>query len=236
MSNQNSHDPTVDASDQTAAAVHLTDIADEMATLVDVRVDTVADATASKLPPFATHNVVVAFDDSMQAREALLALERAGIDGSKLSYLGIEPSADQTIDERTSELDNAELSFVARGTAKGGTYGTIGGAAIGGALMLIPGIGTIAGAGILGAALGGGAFGGVLGGIWGGFNRMGASQAWDEVFHDIEEGLVLVGVHTDDPEEIRRACDVLPTFRRRMFDHQGQTVDDDAEGSPVGRR
>lgn len=214
MANQEPHDPASDA-------VRLPDVAEEMATLVDARVDKAADVTAAKLPPFATHNVVVAFDDSKDAREALLALERAGIDGSRLSYLGIEPSADQTIDERTAEIDSAELSFVGRGTAKGGSIGTVGGAAIGGALMLVPGIGTVVGAGVLGAALGGGFFGGVLGGIWGGFSRMGASQAWDDVFHNIEEGLVLVGVHTDDPEEIRRACDVLPTFRRRMFDHEG---------------
>ena len=220
MQDQEPFDPTSDA-------VRLPDVAEEMATLVDALVDTVADITAAKLPPFAAYNVVIAFDDSKAAREALLSLERANIDGSKLSYLGIEPSADQTTDERTAELDSAELSYVGRGTAKGGSIGTVGGAAIGGALMLIPGIGTVVGAGVLGAALGGGFFGGVLGGIWGGFNRMGASQAWDEVFHDIEEGLVLVGVHTDDPDEMRRACGVLPTFRRRLFDHQGNPMAED---------
>jgi len=220
MSNQESRDPT-------ANAVHLPDVVEEMAELVDVRVDPAADATAAKLPPFAAYNVVVAFDDSKDAREAVLALERAGIDGAKLSYLGIEPSAEQTTDERTAELDHEELSFVARGTAKGGSLGTLGGAALGGAIMLIPGIGPVVGAGVLGAALGGGFFGGVVGGIWGGFNRMGASQAWDEVFHDIEEGLVLVGVHTDDPDEARRACTVVPAFRRRMFDHEGNAIAED---------
>ena len=151
--------------------LHLPDVAPQMGVSDD------ADATesaAADLPPFGTFNAVAAFSDSTAAREALLKLERAGIDGSKLSFLGLDGS-DQTLDERTSELDHAQTSFVARGTAKGGSLGTVGGAAVGGALMLIPGIGPVVGAGVLGAALGGGFFGGVLGGIWGGFNRMGAS-------------------------------------------------------------
>lgn len=35
---------------------------------------------------------------------------------------------------------------------------------------------------------------------------------------------MLVGVHTDDPEEIRRALNVLPNFRQRMFDREGNLI------------
>jgi hypothetical protein len=184
-------------------------------------------SSPAELPPFATFNAVAAFADANAAREALLRLERARIDGSKLSFLAVD-SSDQTINERSSELDHEQSSFVARGTAKGGSLGTIGGAAVGGALMLIPGIGTVVGAGVLGAALGGGFFGGVVGGIWGGFNRMGASAAWDETFHDIGNGVALVGVHTDDRAEFDRAREALDGDRVRLFDQNGKPLDEPA--------
>jgi hypothetical protein len=200
--------------------LHLPDVAEKMGVHGDA---TATENMAADLPPFAEFNAVAAFSEASAAREALLMLERAGIDGSKLSFLGLDTS-DQTLDERTSELDHAQTSFVARGTAKGGSLGTVGGAVVGGALMLIPGIGPVVGAGVLGAALGGGFFGGVLGGIWGGFNRMGASTAWEETFHEIHDGLTLVGVHTDDKAEFDRARDLLADARLRLFDRDGQPL------------
>src|SRR5688500_14170081 len=71
-----------------------------------------------ELPPFREFNAVASFDSSEEAREALLALERAGLDGSQLSFLGLD-SSEQSLDERSSELDHEQISFVARGTAKG---------------------------------------------------------------------------------------------------------------------
>jgi hypothetical protein len=202
-------------------AVRLDDVASEMGA------DHIEGSTTSsqvELPPFATFNAVAAFTDAPSAREAILALERAGIDGSKVSFVAYDNS-DQSIEQRSSEMDHEQVGYVARGTAKGGSLGTIGGAALGSALMVVPGIGTIVGAGVLGAALGGGFFGGVIGGIWGGFNRMGASAAWDETFHDIENGMALVGVHTDDREELEHALRSLDGERVRVFDRDGKAVD-----------
>jgi hypothetical protein len=206
--------------------VRLPDVAEQMGAPAEVP-DTGQSAQA-ELPPFATFNAIATFDTSEEAREAILALERAGLDGSQLSFLGLD-SSEQSLDERSSELDHQQTSFVARGTAKGGSLGSLGGAALGGAIMLIPGIGPIVGAGVLGAALGGGFFGGVLGGIWGGFNRMGASAAWEETFHHIQNGMALVGVHTDDSDQLQQACSMLPRERLRVFGRDGTplpTTDD----------
>ena len=210
--------------DNTPNPVHLSDIVEQMDADVTDAGDT--QSTQAELPPFATYNAVAIFDTAEAAREALLSLERAGIDGSQLSFLGVD-SDEQSLDERSAELDRQQTSFVARGTAKGGSLGSVGGAAVGGAIMLIPGIGPIVGAGVLGAALGGGFFGGVLGGIWGGFNRMGASAAWEETFHHIERGMALVGVHTDDRDELQRACALLPAEHLRLFGRDGAVLADD---------
>ena len=198
--------------------VQLPDVAEEMG--APTTVPDSGQSTQAELPPFAAYNAIATFDTSEEAREAILDLERAGLDGSQLSFLALD-SSEQSLEERASELDEEQISFVARGTAKGGSLGSVGGAAIGGAIMLIPGIGTVVGAGVLGAALGGGFFGGVLGGIWGGFNRMGASAAWEETFHHIESGMALVGVHTDDRSQLEHACSRLPRDRIRMFGRDG---------------
>jgi hypothetical protein len=216
------------ATNEESRAVHLDDVAEIMGA-GDIEESSVS--AQAELPPFAQYNAVAAYEDAASAREAILSVERAGIDASKLAFLAID-SSEQTIEERTSELDHQEVSFVARGTAKGGSLGTVGGAAVGGALMLIPGVGPLVGAGVLGAALGGGFFGGVIGGIWGGFNRMGESAAWDETFHDIERGLALVGVHTDDRDEFERACRALKGDRVRFFDREGRALATGA-GDPI---
>jgi hypothetical protein len=179
-------------------AVHLDDVAAEMGA---DHVEGSSTSSQSELPPFATFNAVAAFTDAHAAREAILRLERAGIDGSKVSFVAFDES-DQSIDQRSSEMDHEQVGFVARGTAKGGSLGTIGG-----------------------AALGGGFFGGVIGGIWGGFNRMGASAAWDETFHDIENGMALVGMHTDDRKELDNALRSLDGERVRVFDRDGKAVE-----------
>jgi hypothetical protein len=215
-------DMTQDKDNERTDAVRLPDVATEMG--VDSTDPEITESSPVELAPFAALNAIAVYDTSEEAREALLSLERAGIESDRLSFLALDTSK-QTLDERAAELDHEQATFVVRGTAKGGSLGTIGGAAIGGALMLIPGVGTVVGAGVLGAALGGGFMGGVVGGMWGGFNRMGESGGWDESFHHLENGKALVGVHTDDPDELRRASDVLPNDRLRVFDREGQPID-----------
>src|SRR5687768_17471285 len=107
-------------------AVHLSDVVEQMG---DVTGAGEIKSEQPELPPFAAFNAVAVFDTAEAAREALLSLERAGIDGSQLSFLAVD-SNEQSLDERSEELDRQQTSFVARGTAKGGSLGSVGGAAI----------------------------------------------------------------------------------------------------------
>jgi hypothetical protein len=175
----------------------------------------------AELAPFAAYNLIGKFADASLARDAIVKLERAGIDGSKLSYLALERP--DTAHDVTPEIDGAELGKIGNSTAKGAALGSVGGAALVVATALIPGIGPVAAAGLIGAALGGGAAGGVVGGIWGGFSHMAASPAWDSTFVAIREGFALVGVHSDSREEIAKAAAVLPDGGQ-LFDRDGNPL------------
>lgn len=91
--------------------------------------------------------------------------------------------------------------------------------------MIIPGVGPITGAGILGAALGTAFAGGTVGGIWGGFSHMAASPAWDSTFVAIENGVSLVGVHTETREEVEIARSALAATSQ-LFDRDGNKIDE----------
>src|SRR5438105_13416910 len=49
--------------------------------------------TVTELSPLAEWNIVSRFDSPSSARAAIVRLERHGIDGSKISYLVLEPPA-----------------------------------------------------------------------------------------------------------------------------------------------
>src|SRR5205814_10353453 len=111
------------------------------------------------------------------------------IDGSKISYLVLEPpAADHHRSDR--QVDKKELAQLARSTATGAVLGVIVGAALGMAATLIPGIDTLSAAELLGTIITGAA----VGGIWGAFSHMAAAPAWDKTFVAVNGGIVFVGV------------------------------------------
>lgn len=190
---------------------------------------------AAELPPFARWNVLVAFDDSDDARRVIQQLEASGVEGAHLSYLALQPAdgaaatgaaAPGELDHDTRvDTDARTARSVAKGAAIGGSTGAVGGALAGMALLLIPGVGTLAGIGVLGAAIGGAAAGGDLGLVWGGYRRLGASPAWEHTFASVDAGCAVVGVHTDDEGELRRALRHLPVEGRHAFDAEGAVVE-----------
>jgi hypothetical protein len=114
---------------------------------------------------------------------------------------------------------------VGKGAATGAATGAGAGALVGIGLTLIPGVGVLAGLGLLGMAVGGAAAGGDLGLIWGGFRKLGVSAAWEKSFIDVQAGKTVVGVHTDDRAEFERAISHLPADRLGFFDQQGHALD-----------
>jgi hypothetical protein len=105
----------------------------------------------------------------------------------------------------------------AAGTAAGGIAGFVAGAAAFG----IPGIGPAVGAGIWAATASGAVAGAVVGGVMGGIQETWAARYEDAV----KEGRVLVGVHSDDADEIESAEKTLREAgaeRTDRFDSEGR--------------
>jgi hypothetical protein len=203
-------------------------------TAADVAADLVPDAgetlepSTAALPAFLDYNVLVATDDNVEARAHIAALEKAGIEASHISYLGMVAKDDEGVShhgvmeaEQTVQTDGDMARSVAKGAVFGGGLGAAGGALAGLALTAIPGVGTLAGIGLIGAALGGATGGGPLGAVWGGYSKLSISDAWEHTFVTLGGGRAIVGVLTDDPAEFARAVGVLPATAK-FYDHEGK--------------
>ena len=161
----------------------------------------------------AEHNVVATFPDMHRARDAIMALERAGVEADNISLLG------RAGDEVANEPDPAErdagvtkdvTKAALAGTAVGGAVGGIAGFIAGALAFGIPGIGPVVGSGIWAATLGAAGVGGPIGGLVAGAAALGESEAWESTYHEsVRAGRVVVAVHADDRQHLDRATEVL---------------------------
>ncbi|MFN0092827.1 MAG: hypothetical protein ACKVWR_21540 [Acidimicrobiales bacterium] len=223
-------------SESTKPNPDLTDVADQV-----MAEDAEVVSRTADLPAFSTYNVVAAFEGLEEGRDALVALERAGIDGSKLAFLALDaashpPAPEQSAEQPEAGHDDEEMSGqVAKNAFAGMAVGApVGALALAGAAALIPGVGPILGAGVLGAAAGGGALGAWLGGLWGGYSKLPVSSAWEETFTEVRDGRAMVGVHTTDASEAAAAYEVLRdagAVRLRSFDGEGRPAPGPGGGS-----
>lgn len=180
-------------------------------------------------PDFGQHNVMAVLAGMDVAREAIEALERAGIEANAISLLGREAeAAAEPTREHQREGDAAVTSEAGRTAAKSAAAGAgIGGAAgflAGAAVFGIPGIGPVVGAGIWAATLGGAAAGAGVGFTAGGVAGVKESEAWGLTFEALREGKVVIGVHGEREDMVQRAADVLEGFepqRLEYFDVEG---------------
>jgi hypothetical protein len=189
---------------------------------------------AEKQPPaLAPHNVVAVFPGMQQAREAIDALERGGIDAAEVSLLG--PAAEEAaehLDTRDRDAGMAERvgSRATVGAVAGGATGGLAGFLAGLAAFAIPGVGPVLGAGVWAATIGGAVAGGSVGGVIGGYSAVDMNEAYELTYESVRAGRVVVGVHSEDPahvqkgEEILRKLDPLGVDRfeasgRRVHNH-----------------
>ncbi|MFP3907754.1 MAG: hypothetical protein ACLFRV_03280 [Acidimicrobiales bacterium] len=176
----------------------------------DVAAETSADAVEpvaperTELPPLKALNAFATYDDPQLARDAVVSLERAGIDGANISALALDTSGragsgDESSMGATVERDREVLgklgSDVGHGAAIGAVAGALGGAAI---AVAVPGLGTALGAGMLAIAAGGAAAGTSVGGFAGAVAGTPTSPGWEQALIDLDDGRVVVGVHHDD--------------------------------------
>lgn len=147
----------------------------------------------------AAHNIVAVFGDEESARRAVEAVRDAGIPAERLSVVG-RVAEGESLDEGAAVTNQMLV-----GGAKGSGVGALAGLVAGALVLAVPGVGAVLGAGVLAGAIGGAAAGATAGALWGGFSRM-----WDMTYRDlVQEGRVLVAVHTDDKSEAARATRLL---------------------------
>jgi hypothetical protein len=171
------------------------------------------------LLPFAEHNAV-AVVPSAQARGVISALERAGVDGDRISFLRLDaPSRSPALDATPSPgLDvgpigqRDEMSVVARAL-----LGAVAGALVIGLMVLVVADAESA----LWAALGGVALGGALGALWATFRRLGASDAWERSLHTDAGAQAVIGVHLDAAEGDPRVAEILEPYGVWVFARDG---------------
>jgi hypothetical protein len=177
---------------------------------------------------FAEHNVTASFPGMDEARDAISALEAAGIESSHISLIGprAEEAATET-DTRQRDLDVTKDigKKVAAGAAAGTTVGGAVGFLAGLAAFAIPGVGPVLGAGVWAATAAGGVAGGAVGGVLSGVAGIDVSEAWELTFQDVRQGKVVVGVHSDDQSEVGKAEEVLQAqnpLSVKRFDSAGR--------------
>jgi hypothetical protein len=171
------------------------------------------------LLPFAEHNAV-AVVPSAQARGVISALERAGVDGDRISFLRLDaPSRSPALDATPSPgLDvgpigqRDEMSVVARAL-----LAAVAGAVVIGSMVLVVADAESA----LWAALGGVALGGALGALWGIFRRLGASDAWERSLHTDAGARAMIGVHLDAADGDPRVTQILEPYGVWVFARDG---------------
>lgn len=161
-------------------------------------------------PDLAAYNIVAEFADLKSARKAMNALSRGRIGADRISMMG--PAAEEAAGRtETATADTALAKYLSSRSGSGAMAGALGGAVAG---LLIGGFAAaIFGADVsaamllavmLFAAIGFGAIGGFVAGL----SSLQAAEPWELTFYNAE-GQAMVGVHSEKPEDIDLATDIL---------------------------
>jgi hypothetical protein len=180
------------------------------------------------------------YRDRANAEEALDALRASGFRNSDVSALLPDNVG-------TKDFAHEKSTKAPEGTATGAATGGILGGALGwlagiGALA-IPGVGPLIAAGPIVGALAGVGAGGAVGGLIGALVGMGIPEYEAKRYEGrVREGGILLSVHCDDSQWVRRAKDVLKNTGADDVSSTGEASADFAEsdkpftrtGGPTG--
>ncbi|MCH8528907.1 MAG: DUF3341 domain-containing protein [Kiritimatiellae bacterium] len=139
----------------------------------------------------------------VQADQIVDQLKNANFSNSDISVLFADKNTNQEFaHEKNTKAPEGAVTGVGAGGILGGSLGWIAGI---GALA-IPGIGPFIAAGPIMAALGGAAIGATVGGITGGLIGLGIPEIEAKRYESrLKEGNILISVHTECSDEIKRA-------------------------------
>ena len=161
------------------------------------------------------------YRDRSEAEQAVDALVRAGFRTEDISVLLPENAG--TKDFAHEKHTKAPRPARGAGAVVGGTIGLLAGI---GALA-IPGLGPFIAAGPIMAALAGVGTGGVVGGIIGALVGMGIPEYEAKRYEGrIREGKILLSVHCDNSDWVKRAKDVLETSGAQDVSAAGESSAD----------
>ena len=137
-------------------------------------------------------------------------LRAAGFRASDIS--AILPERDHTTKDLAHEINTKTPEGIAAGAGAGAALGGVLGWLIGIGAIAIPGIGALAAAGPIVAALAGAGAAGATGGLVGGLIGAGMPEVEAKRYAGrIREGGYLISVHGDDSEWAGRAKEILKT-------------------------
>jgi MFS family permease len=155
----------------------------------------------------ADHNVIATYPSPDEARAALVALERKGVEAADIELFGPGMEA-ATMPVTNDEQRGADMNAVGA-VARRGVIGVVIGALLGALVGFV--IASIAGGSPgwqAGSALAGFVAGGPLGFLYAGYSGLSVSEEWGETFESTG-GRTSVAVHATDRSEFERALDAL---------------------------
>jgi hypothetical protein len=167
------------------------------------------------------------YRDRAHAEEAADALRWAGFRNSDVSALLPDNVG-------TKDLAHEKNTKAPEGAATGGASGGVLGGALGWlagiGVLAIPGLGPFIAAGPLMAALAGAGAGGTIGGLVGALVGMGIPE-YEAKRYDgrVRDGGILLSVHCDDAEWVKRAKDILQNSGADDISATGEAHADFAE-------
>jgi hypothetical protein len=148
------------------------------------------------------------YPDRASFERALEALRAAEFRNSDIS--AILPDRDRTTRDLAHEINTKTPEGIAAGAGTGAAVGGVLGWLVGIGALAIPGIGPLVAAGPIVAALAGAGAGGATGGLVGGLVGAGIPEIEAKRYAGrIREGGYLLSVHCDDRDWARRAEEIL---------------------------
>lgn len=157
-----------------------------------------------------SHTVVGVFTDVNRAERALTELKNAGFTPEQVSAVAKDKGDVQQMADNTEMVANS----AAGGAVTGSVLGGIAGFLVGISALVIPGIGPIVGAGIIGSTLAGAGIGAATGGLIGALTAEGVGEDDARGYEEhVKQGSILLSVRATDETQADSA--------RRIFDSAG---------------
>ena len=154
----------------------------------------------------AQQTVVGVFSDTSRAEQALNGLKDAGFTPEQVSVVAKDKQDVAQMSDNTDMVANSAAGGAVTGSVLGGLAGFL----VGISALVIPGIGPIVGAGIIGSTLAGAGIGAVTGGLVGALTAEGVSEEDARGYEEnVRQGGILLSVRANGDAQGQQAQQVF---------------------------